>query len=356
MKILERIFGPVSYAASALVALCAAYFVWGIGSGVISSWPSLPAADQLRFTANISMAGQLMLYASIAAAVSIGYINWMRAEIGFTLLFIFVVMYLGIPAGFDWWASQGAVWTHGRPGGLLAMFTALQNGAYAFMVSGIALVLRNLSTYISVRKVQSRHQTKHKLGEKAEQVRKDILLGKCWQLPYCVDFIRERCPIYINRASCWRHKVGCMCEERVIINAMEVNRSSGFTPLSVIRIPADSVLSPKAKRERCRNCIIYNHRQHQKYKVLLPVTLLVMGSCMYIFYTDMYNVVMNSLYQADVLISRLAFSPSGHKLTPLADMVAGSQFAVTFMTVVIFIILLSWALKLLETAVFEWKI
>ncbi len=356
MKTLERIFGPVSYAASALVALCAAYFVWGIASGVISSWPHLPVADQLRFTANITAAGQLLLYASIAAAVSIGYINWMRAEIGFIMLFMFVLMYFGIPAGFDWWASQGALWENGRPAGLVAMFTALQNGSYAFMVAGIALVLRNLSTFVNVRKVQSRHQLKHKIGDKAEQVRKDVLLGKCWQLPYCVDFIRERCPIYINRASCWRHKIGCMCEERVIINALEINRGPGYKPVSVVQIPVNSVLTPKTKRERCRNCIIYNHRQHQKYKVLLPATLLAFGSCAFLYYSDLFNLVMESLYKTDSLISRLAFSTSGQKLTPLSDMVAGSQMAVTFMTVVILVIVLSWALKLLETAIFEWKI
>lgn len=356
MKILERIFGPVSYAASALLALCAAYFVWGIASGVISSWATLIPADQQRFSTNIQIAGQLMMYASILSAISIGYINWMRSEIGFALIGVFVVMCFAIPAGFDWWASMGIAWESGRPSALMAMFQALQNGAYAFLTVGIAIVLRNISTFINVRKVQSRHIVKHKIGDQAEQVRKDILLGKCWQLPYCVDFIRDRCPIFLNKATCWRHMIGCMCEERVIINAMEVNRHAGYTPVSVIQIPKNVVLNTKTKRGRCRTCIIYNHRQHQKYKVLLPITLVTSVTAMYVWYSETYNIVLNGLYQADALMSQLAFSASGSKLTPLSDMVAGSQLAVAFLTIVLFVMILSWILKLLENAIFEWKI
>lgn len=356
MKTLERILGPVSYAASALIALCAAYFVWGIASGVMLTWHTLIPADQQRFTTNIQLIGQAMLYASILSAISISYINWMRSEMGFVLLVVFVLMYFFIPAGLDLWASGGNLWEHGRPNALLAMFETLHVSSYAFLVCGVGIVLRNISTMVNVRKVQSRHIVKHKLGEKAEQVRKDILLGKCWQLPYCVDFIRDRCPIYLNRATCWRHKIGCMCEERVIINAMEVNRHAGYTPVSVVQIPKNTVLTPQAKRSRCRSCIIYGHRQHQKYKVLLPITLVVMVTAMYMGFSQTYNLVLQGLYGADAIMTRLAFSASGTKLTPLSDMVAGSTLAVTFLTCVIFVLILSWTLKLLENAIFEWKI
>ncbi len=356
MKILERIFGRLIYAASALVALCAAYFVWGIASGVIASWSELIPADQARFTQNIQLAGQLLVIASVLAAISIGYINWLRSEIGFVLLLVFVVMYFAIPAGFDWWASQGAVWADGRPLALKAMFTALQNGSYAFVAVGTILILRNITTLIDISKVQSRHAIQHKLGNKPEQSHSDMLLGPCWKLPYCVDFVRDRCPIYLNRKTCWRHKMGCMCEERVIINAMEIERKDGYTPVKLVKIPENKILTPAAKRSRCRQCIIYNHRQHQKYKVALPITLVAAIYVMYAFYGNVCGWILNSLEYLDVVVSKMAFATAGQRITPLGDMIASSHMAVAFLTCVIYVIVMSWILKLLEHAVFEWKI
>src|SRR5882757_1818330 len=47
------------------------------------------------------------------------------------------------------------------------------------------------------------------------------VFAKCWQMVYCRDAIRKRCPIYHARTKCWKERVGCMCEENVIRHALD---------------------------------------------------------------------------------------------------------------------------------------
>ena len=51
-----------------------------------------------------------------------------------------------------------------------------------------------------------------------EEVRGALIgaFAKCWQLPFCREGIRVKCPIYHARTKCWKQRVGCMCEENVL--------------------------------------------------------------------------------------------------------------------------------------------
>ena len=68
-----------------------------------------------------------------------------------------------------------------------------------------------------------------------------------------------------------------MCEERIVLQAMiapdwkdQMARAHQNQTLGGPR----KDLSPEAKRERCRNCIIYNEHQRQKHKALTAVALI----------------------------------------------------------------------------------
>ena len=105
------------------------------------------------------------------------------------------------------------------------------------------------------------------------------VLSRCWELPYCRDNIREKCPIYVKRRGpCWWYKEGCMCEERIILQAV-INtdwKQKAAKPDMAYNFGQNRAgLTPAAKRERCRNCVIYNEHQRQKYKALVTVALIV---------------------------------------------------------------------------------
>ena len=55
----------------------------------------------------------------------------------------------------------------------------------------------------------------------AQGKQKQVFLGRCWEGPFCRDNIRVKCPIYLRkRGPCWWYKEGCMCEERIVLQAM----------------------------------------------------------------------------------------------------------------------------------------
>lgn len=115
---------------------------------------------------------------------------------------------------------------------------------------------------------------KYGKGMKQEQDFQNVMLGRCWQMPYCRKFVREKCPIYHAKTTCWKERVGCMCEEKVIQNAL-VGATIPKDSLSASKmIPYNKELPMSVKIERCRQCVIYNERQRQKYKIAMPVVVL----------------------------------------------------------------------------------
>jgi hypothetical protein len=153
------------------------------------------------------------------------------------------------------------------------------------MGAGIIAVMVVIADVLS--KVQTRFrqgvkadQLKYGKGIKEEVDRKNVFMGKCWQLPYCRKFVRDRCPIYHARRSCWKERVGCMCEEEVIKGAME-NRTIPKDVVAAARyIPQNNKLTLVQKMERCKQCVIYNEHQKHKYRLFLPITLVgFIGIC-----------------------------------------------------------------------------
>lgn len=191
-----------------------------------------------------------------------------------------------------------------------------------------------------------------KLGKnvKAEE-NKLVFLGSCWQLPFCRKFIRERCPIYHSKRTCWRELTGCMCEEEIIMNAMQ-NKPIAKNDVAAASkmIPRNHKLTDGQKRERCKSCVIYNEHQRQKYKAAVPFTI---GAFVIIY------LLTRSYISAD--FGQLVTNMSGvmNSLT-LAGSKAKVEPAPTwlseFMTVILFVLGLSYALKILEYSIFTLKI
>ena len=82
-----------------------------------------------------------------------------------------------------------------------------------------------------------------------------------------------------------------MCEERIVLQAViaqdwKEQAAAATQKIGLTAAPLDNrlgiaasapkqLLSPAAKRDRCRKCIIYNEHQRQKYKLWVGIALLV---------------------------------------------------------------------------------
>ena len=231
-----------------------------------------------------------------------------------------------------------------------AGYEALGAGGQIYLGFALVILLVDISLRVKQRAQQGakKDSLKYGKGVTEESDRKNVFMGKCWQLPYCRKFVREKCPIYHAQRTCWRELVGCMCEEAVIRVAMEGKPVSKEALLSGAAIPRNNKIPDSAKRERCRNCVIYNEHQKHKYKLAMPVVI--------IGYALFYILFKGPL--AD-MISR--FFDRGTKLA--TDLSAGTvknvQTSDLFIQVVvgaIVLMLLAYTIKVVEYALFKLKI
>lgn len=147
-----------------------------------------------------------------------------------------------------------------------------------------ALVLGLTGLVVIVFEVVNRMKDSMKVGARSDKMKfgkgvqqenvQNVFMGKCWQLPYCKKFVRERCPIFVAQTTCWREGTGCMCDEMVIKGAMENKPIPKDALTAKQMIPRNPKLTDRQKKDRCSMCIIYNEHQRHKYKILMPMGIL----------------------------------------------------------------------------------
>ena len=107
--------------------------------------------------------------------------------------------------------------------GVDAGYEALGLAGKIYLGFALTILICDIALRVSTRAKQGakKDSLKYGKGVTEESDRKNVFMGKCWQLPYCRKFVREKCPIYHAQRTCWKELVGCMCEESVIRVAME---------------------------------------------------------------------------------------------------------------------------------------
>lgn len=232
----------------------------------------------------------------------------------------------------------------------------LQNGGAVFGI--IALIVTCID-------VAGRVKSRSLVGAKAEQLKigkglkeeKDIqntFMGKCWQLPYCRKFVREVCPIYHAKRTCWKERVGCMCEEEVIRRAMERTAVTKDELAAAQYIPRNHRLSESAKAERCRSCVIYNERQKHKYRLILPLVVALMGALYVVGRPALVAFTGGMVSRVDQVVSTALMRQDATQIAetarksiiPLDELLLGCFFILVFV----------YALKFVEFCIFKLKI
>lgn len=230
----------------------------------------------------------------------------------------------------------------------------LQNGGIIFLVLALCVLFVDLGIRVRNRSLigAKADQLQYGKGLREENDIRNVFLGKCWQLPFCRSFVRERCPIYHAKRTCWKERVGCMCEETVIQRAMEgkviVNKDE---LLAAKFIPHNHRMPESQKAERCRQCVIYNERQKHKYRLFLPITigffvgLYVLGRPTFLSMTQSAMAGVEGAIQR-ALLSSDTTTGMRETLIPLDEFMLGAVFVLAFV----------YALKFVEYCLFKIKI
>ncbi len=301
-----------------------------------------PEAAALR---NVAVFQKILLAGSIAVAVGSTYLWWGEELLGavqilFAGLLFFAPLYLG--AVFSANTERKAVG---------AALGALQMGGTILGVVAIAVVLVDVAHRVRNR---AKHGVKadglkYGKGVKEEGDRQNVFLGKCWQLPYCRKFVRERCPIFHSKKCCWKEKVGCMCEEEVIRNAMENKPIPKDALLAANFIPRNNRLTENQKKQRCKSCVIYNEHQRHKYRAWLPLLVLGFGGLYALLRTPLLAGTTAVVEGINKAVAVGTFDRLGKNYAPPPGFVE-------MLLVIFVIVMMTYALRLLEFLIFKLKV
>jgi hypothetical protein len=227
---------------------------------------------------------------------------------------------------------------------------AISGAGKIYLGFALTILIADLALRVKKRVTQGTKADLLKYGKgiKEEVEKQNVFLGKCWQLPFCRKYVREKCPIYHAKRTCWRELVGCMCEESVIRMAMESKPISKDALLSGSAIPRNNKLTVNQKRERCKNCVIYNEHQKHKYKLAMPVVLVGYGLFYALFREPLANAVDGFLGTAGKTVKDLSAGA-------VSGLNTGSMFT-QFLVGAIILVLMSYTIKMVEYALFKLKI
>ena len=131
------------------------------------------------------------------------------------------LLYFGSPPAFVRLLGEEAVKVKGPAGLIVGSFCAV--GAIC-LLPGLVLVVRDCILRIW-RGLSVKRLLDYRWGDEEERRLKHRMkraYGACWDMAYCRGFVRDVCPAFKARKSCWRIKVGCYCDEQTILLAMRV--------------------------------------------------------------------------------------------------------------------------------------
>lgn len=344
--------GKFLFTLGSLAVLFAAGFLVFYFSRFSSGQETVEAAKQAK--SMLGTFGQVMLIGSIASAAGACMLYWSEEVLAPLLLGIGASLYFS-PMFLPQIFSANAVMDIDIPG--LAL-QRLQSGGLVFGLIGLGALAFD---------IQDRIRNRIKYGSKADTIKfgkgmkeeDDVqlqFLGKCWQMAYCRKFVRERCPIYHAKRTCWKERVGCMCEEKVIANAL----TGGAIPKDMVAaakyIPYNTTLPPEAKAERCRQCVIYNERQRQKYKVAMPVTAITVLASYALLREPIKEAVSGLARTTDRFLGNATVAREGAEGVLIRANDSGFLVMQEVLAAGIMVMILAYCFKVVEFAIFKLKI
>ncbi len=343
-------------------ALLLLYALGGLWTGAWSheAMGQMPAARRQVTLDNVALVFHALDIAGFVAVASL-LVCCARAEgLGYWLLGVAAFFYVGVP----FVTTQAYLlkhWTQGVPG--MAASAGFQSLAWLPAVPGALWTLVDLGRRLgeaAERAAIGRVNAKYGAGTAVQKstTQRQVFLGRCWEGPFCKDHIRVHCPIYLKKQGpCWWYKEGCMCEERIVLQSMispdwkdQMTRADQAMKMGKTK----QQLSPEAKRQRCRNCVIYNEHQRQKYKALTTTALIAFPALVLFNIPWLQGLVHQVLFGLDAATKRFAFGSTPAGLTVLHTGEYG--FIAWIFLFALGVVLLSQVLKAIEYYCFTLKL
>lgn len=295
-----------------VLVLSAAYMLYGIFGG--------------HLTPESTVAGRVAtVFQTCSTAFTIG------AILVSTCMFIRfyddpLIVYLGaLPALLAFFGVPFLVGTQNAQDSLIARDLVKSMRLCGEIVFIIVALRASIAVADRVRRPPEPEKKADRAGKPEPEKKKGVkppLWAKCWDLSYCHETLREVCPAYKERKSCWRIKKGCNCDEAMIDRLVQA-RTSGKgvsaeqqrTARAYVR---DELMEPRRPRSTtqlipCSKCPIYAEHQRQKFHIANPV-LIVAAFALFYFMAPIYTTGFKSaLVALDKFCAEFAFVPPSER-------------------------------------------
>lgn len=339
------------------------YILYAIFSGVLRQQVS---ADQTaRFVTNLTLMGQILTLSCFLGALC--FVILTLSEIAYGVL----VGILGAALVFGMPVLIASNLSGASPQVVTAISTWSKNAGMAIL---LVVGLRILYEIVEqVRTAGARRKQREELEEaigpqKVKRPAKGGVWSPCWKLPYCHEAVRESCPAFKNRKSCWRYGSGCNCDpgmiERLIRSGALESGKGGAKASSREKIAhaayvrsdlqADVPVRAVERTIPCSKCPIYLDHQRQKFKIVNPIAIIATIVLMGLAYIPLRAIYHQTVRAIAAVASRMTFDVERVDPGQWVRYLDTPALQIFFF-IIIGLLALSYVLKFVEWAIFEKK-
>ncbi|MBU0609107.1 MAG: hypothetical protein KKI08_14570, partial [Armatimonadetes bacterium] len=294
----------------------AGYILYGIFSGVLNKQVDPAAAE--RYVRNLRLMGEIMAASGVLGTICFVILTLSEIAYSITMAIVGVALMFGMPILVASNLSQAGNQVIG------AINEWSRNAGMGILV---VVALRVLYEIVEqIRTAGARRKEKEALEaieglQKVKKPPKQGIWSPCWKLPYCHDAVREACPAFKARKSCWRYGAGCNCDPGLIerlIRSGALESGKGASKASsrdktahaaYVRsdLQADAPVKAAERTIPCSKCPIYLEHQRQKFKIVNPIAIVATVALMGVAYIPLRAIYHTVVQAIAAVASRMTF-------------------------------------------------
>jgi len=246
----------------------------GLFSAVAMGGGKFSQSQIAQVTHTLDISTKLMIASLAGLVTAISVRNYRSEFTGYLFLLAAIVLYIGAPFVVSQIYPQGL--EHLSDVTRLVLLRFRWMATILLLPPGLFFTAMDLLNRMTV-SARVAAMRKQRLMERGEEEAPAIRpMGKCFQTRYCRDFIRKVCPVFYSGKACWKYRVGCYCDEKIILGAVKTESSPMTDVLSkdwseryLAGIAVN--IGNREGKERCRGCFLYQEHQKEKYRFVSPL-------------------------------------------------------------------------------------
>lgn len=338
-----------------IATVAAVYLLYVVFGDTTRHMDKMSPADRQYLVVSVHNTGLVLEWASVAIVLSLIVRFFFTESVGLPMTLGGALIYFGVGVLFG--KSAGSLPADAQA--IAAQAAAgLCRAGMIFLAPGVWLALRDGIIYIWRGVSATRVVERRIAGAAVKRTGRSLKpLTPCWESGYCRDIIRDGCPAFLKKKSCWRLKMGCLCDERILLKAaagkgLDNDSYRGIMKSLGLDKPIVSSVSSRIKRARCRRCNIYLDHQKQKYRLLAPLVFPLVGFAVYRGYDTMSALVSLGVEKTDRFFSFMAISTTAAASTPESTV----RIMTAMVAIWVSVLAVCYGLRALEYLMFDLQV